>query len=112
MIFFCNIYFPSPLSLLGIWKIDVIPEWDKTGILPVWDLNNIWRLGIPSTVRGEVWKRAIGNRLVVTPEVFAAVTQQVCIVNFNLILISFLIFFFYRFSDFFLFLIYRPGISE
>mmetsp|Transcript_43415 Transcript_43415/g.60968 ORF Transcript_43415/g.60968 Transcript_43415/m.60968 type:complete len:344 (-) Transcript_43415:200-1231(-) len=61
-------------QLANVWTSDILPDWDKKSSFPS-EHRKIWRTGIPASIRGEAWKRAIGNRLEITPEIFAAVSQ-------------------------------------
>lgn len=37
---------------------------------------DLWNQGIPVSVRGQVWLRAIGNKLQITPELFGIFSKQ------------------------------------
>jgi hypothetical protein len=56
------------LNTVIIWKTEILPMWDtmcsNKAVLEMW-----WQ-GLPPSVRGEVWKRAIGNSLQITEDLY------------------------------------------
>lgn len=54
---------------------DILKEWSR--VLPNWEsqhksrkVQELWWQGLPPGVRGEVWRRAIGNELNISPELY------------------------------------------
>lgn len=60
--------------LCRVWKEKILPNWDKKKHSR--KLRDLVFEGIPPSVRGEVWKRVIGNELKVTPELYAILCEQ------------------------------------
>ncbi|XP_065176008.1 TBC1 domain family member 12-like [Sycon ciliatum] len=55
-------------SRLSYWLKDVLPHWETMhGVRKTKDL---WWCGLPTRVRGQVWKRALGNDLQITHDLF------------------------------------------
>ncbi len=50
------------------WRKEVMPNWQV--LLKKGKLTQIVFKGAPPTVRGEVWMMMLGNRLLITPEIF------------------------------------------
>eukprot|EP01083_Nonionella_stella_P085864 238217_1 len=62
------------LYVQSLWRQRILPNWATEC-----HSNRVDRLvweGIPTTVRGEVWRRLIGNRLTVTPELFRILVKR------------------------------------
>ena len=55
----------------AIWRKEVIPNWES--LLKRGKLNQLVLKGIPPAVRGEVWKKMLGNRLGLTVENFGPI---------------------------------------
>jgi len=51
-----------------LWKEEIIPNWESCCTTK--KVRDHWWLGIPPSVRGAVWKLAVGNALFLTPELF------------------------------------------
>eukprot|EP00794_Sanderia_malayensis_P005458 gene5458-6141_t len=56
------------MSSLRIWKEEVVVNWDS--MKNTRKVKDLWWNGLPSSVRGKVWRLAIGNDLRITPELF------------------------------------------
>ncbi|KAL5022506.1 hypothetical protein ScPMuIL_001661 [Solemya velum] len=51
-----------------IWTKDILPNWDM--MYQSKKARDLWWAGIPPSVRGKVWKLAIGNELNITTELY------------------------------------------
>lgn len=51
-----------------VWVEDVLPNWEKKKETK--KVQEMWRVGLPPSVRGQIWKLAIGNELMITKELF------------------------------------------
>uniref|UniRef100_T1JH67 Rab-GAP TBC domain-containing protein n=1 Tax=Strigamia maritima TaxID=126957 RepID=T1JH67_STRMM len=51
-----------------IWNIEILPNWET--MKSSRRTKELWWLGIPPSVRGKVWKLAIGNDLNITSELY------------------------------------------
>jgi len=60
--------------LCRVWKEKILPKWDEKKHSR--KLRDLVFEGIPPSVRGEVWKRIIGNPLKVTPELYSILCEQ------------------------------------
>lgn len=47
---------------------EVLPQWEKKRETK--KVHEMWRVGLPPSVRGQIWKLAIGNELMITKELF------------------------------------------
>ncbi|KAK3851910.1 hypothetical protein Pcinc_041471 [Petrolisthes cinctipes] len=56
------------------WNNDILPKWDQMRTHK--KCRELWWLGLPSCVRGKVWKLAIGNDLNITPELYNIMVQR------------------------------------
>jgi len=56
------------MTIQRVWKEEVIPNWDV--LKNTKKVRELWWNGLPSSIRGRVWKLAIGNDLHSTPELF------------------------------------------
>ena len=61
-------------TLLRIWEEHVIPNWDQAVREP--RTRELWWRGIAPHSRAEVWKRAIGNELVLTESTYIKALQR------------------------------------
>jgi hypothetical protein len=61
--------------LKNIWLKDILPHWDKHKSSSK-TKRLIWH-GIPSSIRGTVWKRIIGNQLNISSDLFADICTTV-----------------------------------
>lgn len=57
-----------------IWTTDILPRWEKMKNQP--KTIELWKQGIPSSVRGLVWQKAIGNKLQITPDRYNIFSNQ------------------------------------
>jgi len=77
------------LEFRKIWVEEVLPQWEKNTTL-VWSpprrarsnsvlaiekrdtkkVQDMWRVGLPPSVRGQIWRLSIGNELMITKELF------------------------------------------
>jgi len=65
-----------------VWVEEVLPNWEKnTRLSPERvcqkrirrdskKVQDMWRVGLPPSVRGQIWRHAIGNELMITKELF------------------------------------------
>jgi len=65
-----------------VWVEEVLPNWEKNSKMSPEKESRIrvrrdsrkvqemWRIGLPPSVRGQVWRHAIGNELMITKELF------------------------------------------
>jgi hypothetical protein len=65
-----------------VWVEEVLPNWEKNSKMsPEREsrvrlrrdskkVQDMWRIGLPPSVRGQIWKLAIGNELMITKELF------------------------------------------
>lgn len=51
-----------------VWVDDVLPRWEQKKDTK--KVQEMWRVGLPPSVRGQIWKLAIGNELMITKELF------------------------------------------
>lgn len=56
------------LQLSKRWANDILPNWELTKRTK--KTRDMWWQGLPTNVRGKVWKLAIGNDLNLTPELY------------------------------------------
>ena len=61
-------------TLLRIWEEHVIPNWDQAVREP--RTRELWWRGIAPCSRAEVWKKAIGNELVLTEATYLKALQR------------------------------------
>ncbi|KAI0233375.1 TBC1 domain family member 12 [Lamellibrachia satsuma] len=52
-------------AALGVWRNEILPGWETTKSCK--KTRDLWWNGVPPSVRGQVWKLAIGNELNLTP---------------------------------------------
>ncbi|WKY15807.1 hypothetical protein Q1695_000915 [Nippostrongylus brasiliensis] len=57
------------MSACLVWTQEILPNWNE--MKKTRRCYDLWWLGIPPKVRGEIWSLAIGNALGITPEIFA-----------------------------------------
>ena len=55
-------------KLTKIWQKEILNDWDK--MKTTTKVRDLWTEGIPPMIRKEVWYRAIGNKSVVTVDLF------------------------------------------
>nr|XP_027237732.1 TBC1 domain family member 14-like [Penaeus vannamei] len=56
------------------WNVEILPKWDTMHIHK--KCRELWWQGLPSCVRGKVWKLAIGNDLNITPQLYTIMVQR------------------------------------
>lgn len=56
------------------WVMEVLPSWET--LRTARRTRDLWWQGIPPSVRGRVWKLAIGNDLNITPELYEICTSR------------------------------------
>ncbi|KAF1981866.1 hypothetical protein K402DRAFT_218779 [Aulographum hederae CBS 113979] len=61
-------------SLTRIWETHVLPTWPASLSEP--RTRELWWRGIPPTLRGEIWSRAVGNELGLTPSSYTAALSR------------------------------------
>ncbi|KAH7816920.1 Tre-2/Bub2/Cdc16 (TBC) domain-containing protein G [Monocercomonoides exilis] len=59
---------------LSSWKNEVLPAFDEKRELE--SVKQMWRFGVPSAIRGVVWRKAIGNRLNITYKLYEMLEMQ------------------------------------
>eukprot|EP01071_Lankesteria_metandrocarpae_P003527 Lankesteria_metandrocarpae@DN3024_c2_g1_i1.p1 len=62
---------------VDVWVEQIIPNWDherKGGKL----LQRLLIAGVPDEVRGEVWKKAVGDRLSMNPLLYEILLERIC----------------------------------
>lgn len=67
---------PPSASPYELWVNDIIPKWHQLNPREVPWIRAMWRSGIPSNLRGQVWKLAIDNKLNLTPEIYAKLLEE------------------------------------
>ncbi|GJD11080.1 TBC1 domain family member 12 [Galdieria sulphuraria] len=60
--------------LCKVWREKILPKWEQKKHSR--KLRDLVFEGIPPSVRGEAWKRIIGNSLKVTPELYSILCEQ------------------------------------
>jgi len=58
----------------NVWVEEILPNWEKARTST--STLDLLKQGIPVTVRGLVWQRAIGNKLQMTPDLFQIFFKQ------------------------------------
>lgn len=61
-------------AAVRIWNTEILPNWETTRTSR--KTQDLWWRGIPPSIRGKVWKLAIGNDLNVTAELY-----EICLVR-------------------------------
>ncbi|XP_063591940.1 TBC1 domain family member 14-like [Penaeus indicus] len=56
------------------WNVEILPKWDTMHTHK--KCRELWWQGLPSCVRGKVWKLAIGNDLNITPQLYTIMVQR------------------------------------
>lgn len=56
------------VSAASVWTSEILPNWET--MQHAKKTRELWWLGLPPSVRGKVWKLAIGNDLHITQELF------------------------------------------
>lgn len=51
-----------------VWNEEILPNWEKKHDSK--KCQEMWRYGLPPSIRGKVWKLAIGNELYITKELY------------------------------------------
>lgn len=62
-------YTERELCLTNVWSAEVLPAWDS--MQDSRRIRQLYHKGVPVTVRGDVWRRAIGNDLLIQPSLYA-----------------------------------------
>ena len=63
-------------GLFSVWVKELLPDWDRSGRPPT-SISKVWRIGgVPPSLRGSVWMRAIGNGLCITPKLYSLFLKQ------------------------------------
>lgn len=61
-------------SLAGIWEREILLDWDN--LKSTARVRELWVEGIPKRIRSVVWYRAIGNKSVVTKDLFNIMAER------------------------------------
>ncbi|XP_042225776.1 TBC1 domain family member 14-like isoform X2 [Homarus americanus] len=61
-------------AAVATWNSDILPKWDTMRAHK--KCRELWWQGLPSCVRGKVWKLAIGNDLNITPQLYSIMVQR------------------------------------
>lgn len=57
-----------------VWTAEILPQWE---VARKWrKTRDLWWQGLPPSVRGQVWRLAIGNDLNVTAELFGICLER------------------------------------
>jgi hypothetical protein len=56
------------------WKEDILPNWSKKHTSK--EVRRLWEKGLPPSIRGEIWVKAIGNRLDLSQDAFDRYVEQ------------------------------------
>lgn len=56
------------LEFRKVWVEEVLPNWEKKRDSK--KVQDMWRVGLPPSVRGQIWRLAIGNELMITKELY------------------------------------------
>lgn len=57
-----------------IWEKEILPDWDQTKSTA--RAREVWTEGIPPKVRLTVWKRAVGNKIMITKDLFNIMAER------------------------------------
>nr|XP_045597853.1 TBC1 domain family member 14-like [Procambarus clarkii] len=61
-------------AAVATWNNEILPKWDTMHSHK--KCRELWWQGLPSCVRGKVWKLAIGNDLNITPQLYSIMVQR------------------------------------
>nr|XP_053654628.1 TBC1 domain family member 14-like [Cherax quadricarinatus] len=61
-------------AAVATWNNEILPKWDTMHTHK--KCRELWWQGLPSCVRGKVWKLAIGNDLNITPQLYSIMVQR------------------------------------
>ena len=61
-------------KLCRIWEQEILTDWDQ--MKSTTRVRELWTEGIPGKIRAEVWHRAIGNKSVVSPDLFNIMAER------------------------------------
>lgn len=56
------------------WQDEILKDWDQ--MKSTAKVRDLWTEGIPSKIRKEVWPRAIGNKILVTTDLFNIMAER------------------------------------
>ncbi|XP_045190087.1 TBC1 domain family member 12-like [Mercenaria mercenaria] len=56
------------MAAARVWNKEILPNWDS--VKNSKKVRDLWWHGIPTNVRGKVWRLALGNDLNITPELY------------------------------------------
>ncbi|KEP63137.1 UNVERIFIED_CONTAM: TBC domain-containing protein [Hammondia hammondi] len=57
------------------WIDEILPDWDAQRHSPLF--KQLLHAGVPAEVRGEVWKKAVGDQLCITPRLYELLLSRV-----------------------------------
>ena len=60
--------------LASVWEKEILPDWDN--LKSTGKVRELWVEGIPKRIRSIVWYRAIGNKSVVTKDLFNIMAER------------------------------------
>jgi hypothetical protein len=62
------------LKLTQIWQSEILPDWDHTKTTA--RAREAWTEGIPPKIRQTVWFRAVGNKILITRDLFSIMAER------------------------------------
>ena len=62
------------MSTTQLWTERVLNKWDSSVLST--ETRDLWWRGIPSTLRGQIWAKAIGNDLHLTAKTYVAALKR------------------------------------
>eukprot|EP01054_Gregarina_sp_Poly1_P005010 Gregarina_sp_Poly_1__5009@NODE_2655_length_1868_cov_51_406996_g143_i1_p1_GENE_NODE_2655_length_1868_cov_51_406996_g143_i1NODE_2655_length_1868_cov_51_406996_g143_i1_p1_ORF_typecomplete_len506_score53_14RabGAPTBC/PF00566_18/2_6e03RabGAPTBC/PF00566_18/1e30_NODE_2655_length_1868_cov_51_406996_g143_i1121529 len=76
-----------PRDLSDLWVDKILPGWpsDNSELSSNVLLKSLICLGVPDEIRGEYWKKVIGNQLKLTPELYRILLIKLCSVRSQLL---------------------------
>lgn len=60
--------------LTKIWEKEILDDWDN--LKSTARVRELWTAGIPKKIRSIVWYRAVGNKSVVTKDLFSIMAER------------------------------------
>ena len=60
--------------LTKIWEKEILNDWDN--LKSTARVRELWTEGIPKKIRSTIWYRAVGNKSVVTKDLFSIMAER------------------------------------